>query len=101
MKITIPKEYIEHFREGIVFLTYWKKPTLLLMNKDEKESFQETLSKAWIHYEEGCEKGISMLILELPIENGLIDIPTPEDPTRRLQGENRAFNRVKAGIALS
>lgn len=71
------------------------------MNKEEKEGFQKTLDRAWIHFEGGCERGISTPILELHIENGVIDVPTPEDPTRRLQGEERVFTRAKAGIVLS
>lgn len=101
MRINIPKEYIEHFQEKTVYITWWKKPTLLLMNKKEKEDFQNTLDEAWVHYEDGCERGISTPILELPIKNGVIDVPIPEDPTRRLQGENRVFKKVKVGVTLS
>jgi len=101
MKIIIPKEYIEHFQDGTAYITWWKKPALLLMNKEEKDGFQETLDKAWIHYKNGCERGISVPILELSIENGVIDVPIPEDPKRRLRGENRVFKKVEAGVVLS
>jgi hypothetical protein len=101
MLITIPKQYLEHFQNNIAYLTWWKKPTLLLMNQKEKESFQKIMNNAWVHYEDGCERGISTPVVELVIENGVIDVPIPQETTRRLQGENRAFTKVKAGIALS
>ncbi|NQV93350.1 hypothetical protein HQ403_02525 [Candidatus Kaiserbacteria bacterium] len=103
MKVSIPKEYLGHFQEDIAFLTWWKKPTLLLMNKDEKESFQETLEKGvWIRFAEGCEwSPLCMPIVELVIEDGIISIPTPEDPRRRLRGKNRVFTSDRAGIVLS
>lgn len=103
MKIILPEEYREHFTESVAFITLWKKPTLLLMNQKEKECLQEALGSAWLRYEDGtCEcRSICPPIIELIIKNGIIDIPVPDDPKRRLQGENRAFKKVKAGIALS
>ena len=104
MKITIPEEYRGHFQDNIAYLTWRARPTLLLMNREESKSFQEWMEQgAWVRYEGGdCEHAtFSQPIVELAIENGTIDIPTPQDPTRQLQGENRAFRKEKAGIILS
>lgn len=104
MKITIPEEYREYFTEDIAFLRWWKRPALLLMNQEENKSFQETQEKgAWMTYKDGNCEHISLRIpvVKLAIKNGTIDIPIPENPTRRLQGENRTFTKVSAGIVLS
>lgn len=104
MKIVIPEEYRAHFQEDTAYLTWWMKPTLLLMNREEGKSFQEMLQRgAWVRYKGGSCKHIFLPrpMIELAVTDGVIDIPTPEDPTRRLQGDNRTFTRAKAGFILS
>ena len=104
MKIVIPEEYREHFQGDIAYLSWWVKPRLLLMNREEGKSFQEMLQRgAWVHRRGGgCEHVfLPRPMIEMVVKDGAIDIPIPEDPTRRLQGDNRTFTRAKAGFILS
>ncbi len=99
MKIQIPKEYEEHFRDDVVYVTRWKSPSLLLMNEAEHDSFQKILEGSRVDCKDGMLRFIRAGILDLKIEDGAIDIPNGVGSF--LQGENRAFHRGKAGIALS
>ena len=97
MKIEIPKEYINHFAGATVYVAYCRKSSMFLMNKDQKENFKKTLKEAWGNYGDRCEKGISVQVDKLDIENGTIEIPSKTP----LKGEDRVFIRQKAGIVLS
>ncbi|MFA5172922.1 MAG: hypothetical protein WC435_00760 [Candidatus Paceibacterota bacterium] len=48
MKITIPKEYRDHFKENIIYIMrFWMKgkKVLLLMNKEEKCKFYKAMEE--------------------------------------------------------
>jgi len=101
MKITIPEQHREHFQENVAYITWWKKPTLLLMNRKENKWFQNELENAWICCKDGCRRGFQRPVVKLSIKNEIIDIPIPDDPSRQLKGKNRVFTKAKAGFVLS
>lgn len=99
MKIIIPKEYNGDFEDNIVYLTPWKKPTLLLMNRAENEDYQRILQGSRVDGKDGITRFFKASVIALAVDNGAIDVP--EGYWERLEGENRAFTREKAGIVLS
>lgn len=98
VKITIPEQHREHFQGNIVYITRWKKPTLLLMNQNENIEFQEILQGSRVCIKDGTFENLRADIMELRLDGGMFYIPSFMDGV--LIGETREFERGKAGLVI-
>lgn len=97
MKIIIPEQYRENFQEDVVYVTLWKRPSLLLTNKKERDELQETLQASRV-CNDGTVENLTADVVGLSFDCVAIEVPPYIE--KLLVGEVREFSECKAGLLV-
>lgn len=98
MKIQIPKEYCDNFK-NTAYITFWRKNTLLVMNEAERDEYQVILDKSKVCIGDGTTRLFKAGIIEVDFDNEAIYIP--EQLKKHLFEEKRLFERNEIGLVIS
>jgi len=74
MKISIPDRFISNY-EGFVYVSRWKKQTIILLNEQKYKNLIKTIDKLKMDELRGIKRFIKAGIVKIGIKNSQIDIP--------------------------
>ena len=94
MKIEIPEEYRGRFARGKVYTSRWIDSAVLVLNETDSKALESALSTI----QGGISRFVRAGVIEIDFDSGTIEIP--EEISERLQGENRTFERIEAGLLI-
>ena len=97
MEIIIPKEYCNNF-EKKAYLTFCGNNSVLLMNKEEKERYEDILNISKENIKKGIIRFFKANIIEVNFDNEVVYIPNRI--SELLRERDRVFRKKEIGLVI-